>query len=274
MSSVVQLVHRVFEYYTAEKRDMPWRASGPNGLFDPYKILVSEIMLQQTQVDRVKPKYESFIARFPDIETLAKSSFQEVLLLWSGLGYNRRAKYIHDFARLMSGKKLPSSLKELTQFKGIGSNTASAVLVYSYNHPKIFIETNIRTVYLHHVFTDREDVNDKEILVKLSESLAIVAKEYDGNYREFYWALMDYGTYLKKQGIRNTRSSHYTKQSQFEGSFRQLRGRILRLLTTEKIIKVDTLSQQLQDARLQIALQELNREKLITIDNDVVQLTP
>ena len=204
-------------------RDMPWRRDTR-----PYYILVSELMLQQTQVSRVIPKFEQFIATFPDEKALAGSSLADVLVLWQGLGYNRRAKYLWEAARMIVDEyagQFPQTTYELLKLPGVGRNTAGALLAYVYNQPSIFIETNIRTVYIHHFFAEQDTIGDSEITTRLTETLD------QSNPRRFYWALMDYGAHLKSQGVKtNARSKHYKKQSKLEGSVRQVRGQILRAL--------------------------------------------
>ncbi len=207
-------------------RDMPWRRDTR-----AYYVLVSEIMLQQTQVERVVPKFEAFIEKFPDIKALAQASLAEVLQLWSGLGYNRRAKYLHEAARMVESEfnsEIPNTLEQLLRLPGVGHNTAGAILAYSFNQPAIFIETNVRTVFFHHFFDDIPTVSDKELQV-------IVEATLDHEHpREWYWALMDYGSYLKRQGGgRNDKSRHYKKQSALKGSIREVRGQILKELALQ-----------------------------------------
>lgn len=204
-------------------RDMPWRQDTR-----PYYVLVSEIMLQQTQVDRVVPKFQAFIEAFPDVKSLAAASLADVLTLWSGLGYNRRAKFLHEAARKIESDfkgEFPSTQEALVSLPGVGVNTAGAILAYSFNKPSIFIETNVRTVYFHHYFDDEVSVTDKQLK-------EIVEDTVDPEHpREWYWALMDYGTYLKRQGVgRNDKSHHYKKQSALKGSIREVRGQILKEL--------------------------------------------
>jgi len=133
-------------------RDMPWRQDTR-----PYFVLVSELMLQQTQVARVIPKFEAFIARFPNEKILANSSLTDVIQLWQGLGYNRRAKYLHDSAKMIThdfGGIFPEDEADILRLPGVGKNTAGAILVYAFNHPALFVETNTRTVFIHHFFAD------------------------------------------------------------------------------------------------------------------------
>jgi A/G-specific adenine glycosylase len=211
----------IWEHYRKDARILPWRKTR-----NPYRILVSEIMLQQTQVERVKEKYQTFIRQFPDFASLAKAPLTDVLSTWQGLGYNRRAIALKQIAQAVISKYdgiLPSSVDMLLQLPGIGKATASAVAAFAFNQPTIFIETNIRRVFLHFFFHDRLNVHDRELL-------PLVEKSVDqSNPREWYYALMDYGAMLKKQVVNpNRRSLHYQRQAPFEGSQRQLRGFILR----------------------------------------------
>lgn len=258
----------VWAYFDEYGRDLPWRLPEPDGRFDPYKILVSEMMLQQTQVSRVIPKYEAFIRRFPAETALAKAPLSEVLKLWSGLGYNRRAKYLHDAIRQLAEDQAPSAwtFENLVACKGVGKNTAAAVMVYAYNQPLLFIETNIRTVYLHHFFQDESGISDGQILPLLGKTLD---KEHP---REFYWALMDYGSHLKKTiGNNIAQSRHYTRQSPLEGSRRQVRGRVLKYLTDRPATRAD-LARIIADQRLAEVLGALTADGLIHLKNGKFQL--
>jgi A/G-specific adenine glycosylase len=248
------------DYYHQNKRALAWRTPEPEDLFDPYKIMISEVMLQQTQVPRVAEKYKQFLEVFPTVQALAQASLSDVLFVWQGLGYNRRGRYLRDAALMIVndyGGQMPLVVAELVRLPGIGHNTACAILTYTYNQPLIFIETNIRSVYLHHFFQDNETVADKDILELVAQTLD---KE---NPREFYWALMDYGTYVKKTfGNPNIRSKHYTKQSTFAGSNRQLRGIILRQLT-EEACDIKKLQLVVGDPRLTIVLDGLIKDSLV-----------
>jgi len=258
---------KIRDFYLDNYRSMPWR-NGIKGEFDPYHITVSEMMLQQTQVHRVIPKYNEFIAKFPDIESLAKASLQEVLQLWTSLGYNRRAKYLHEFASSVGSiENFPKTIDKLIGYKGIGPNTAAAILVYSYNEPHLFIETNVRTVYINCFFADQEVVTDAEILTKLKQTID------SDNPREFYWGLMDYGTYLKKQGKGAlSKSKSYKKQSKFAGSPRQLRGKVIKILSEKDSTPVDVLDRSIQDSRLSDVLIQLETEGMIRVDGDQVMI--
>jgi len=217
---------KIYGYYRRSGRSFPWRETT-----DPYRVLVSEIMLQQTQTHRVLEKYSLFVAAFPDIKALAAASLGDVLRLWQGLGYNRRAMALKRIAELLAEQHkgtLPSSKEELLELPGIGNSTASAVLAFAFNKPSAFIETNIRTVYIHFFFHDKKNVQDSDVLSLVEQTLD------KRRPREWYYALMDYGVKLKKEfpGI-NKKSAHYKKQSPLEGSNRQIRGRIIKLLAAE-----------------------------------------
>jgi A/G-specific adenine glycosylase len=268
----------VWNYYHQHSRDLPWRQPNQAGTIDPYKILVSEIMLQQTQAGRVIPKYEQFLTLFPDVMMLAQAPQQAVLMAWSGLGYNRRALFLRKAAQTIVtdyGGVVPDTEKELVALPGIGVNTARAVMAYAFNHPVAFIETNIRTVYIYHFFTNRGDVTDKETLELVEATLPKggVGKTVDlPPYREWYWALMDYGTHLKATvGNLSRNSKHYAKQSAFSGSKRQVRGAVLKLLITGPKSHAE-LASTVQDDRLNTVLQELVKETLVLQNQDQFSL--
>ena len=221
---IEQFKKMVWDYYRANRRDFPWRRN-----INPYRVLVSEIMLQQTQVSRGEVKYKEFLKKFPSFRALAKASNADVLIAWQGLGYNRRALYLKRTAEVVVNEhkgKLPDDPATLVKLPGIGIYTAGAVCAFAFNKPVVFIDTNVRRVFIHHFFNNREGVTDAE-LVPLVE--ATLDKE---NAREWYSALMDYGSMLgAKEENANKRSAHYVKQSKFEGSLRQVRGKIIKLLT-------------------------------------------
>jgi A/G-specific adenine glycosylase len=268
------------EHYAAHGRhDMAWRLPGPDGRYDPYRILISEIMLQQTQVARVTPKFHDFIAAFPDVLALAAAPLGDVLKLWSGLGYNRRAKYLWQAARAAVdnyGGQFPRTLDGLQRLPGVGPNTAGAVMAYAYDQPVVYVETNIRTVIIHHFFADQTDVPDsaiKDVMAELVTKSVAMSSGADGlTPREFYWAMMDYGTFLKKTvGNLNRASRSYTRQSAFQGSLRQLRGAVMRLLS-ERAYDRAQLVAALADERSAEVLLALTAEGLVVRDGEVVRL--
>jgi A/G-specific adenine glycosylase len=213
----------VVAYYQAHRRDLPWRRT-----HDPYRILVSEVMLQQTQVPRVLVKYEEFLDAFPTVGALAAAPLEAVLRVWQGLGYNRRARSLKQSAAIVAGEldgEFPRTVPELLRLPGVGPATAAAVAAFAYGEAHPFIETNIRAVYLHHFFSDRTDVSDREILPLVEATLD------RADPRSWYYALMDYGVELKRTHPNpSRRSRHHTRQSPFSGSRRQLRAQVLRVV--------------------------------------------
>ena len=214
----------IWDYYKVFGRSFDWR-----NIDDPYKVFISEVMLQQTQTSRVTQKYPQFILEFPSFESLSAASLKAVLTQWQGLGYNRRGLYLHraanDIMKNFNGQ-LPNDPAQLEKLPGIGKATAASITAFAFNASTIFIETNIRTVFIHFFFTDQKIVHDKEIMPLVYDTLD---KE---NPREWYYALMDYGVMLKKSFKNPSRkSAHHTIQSKFEGSDRQIRGKILKFLT-------------------------------------------
>lgn len=256
----------VKDFYVQHKRDLPWRQPEPNGSQDPYKILVSEVMLQQTQVSRVIPKYTEFLQLFPSIDTLASAPLGAVLRVWSGLGYNRRAKFLHQTARILTACPQPWTYADLIKCPGLGPNTAAAILVYAYNQSYAFIETNIRTVCIHHFFQDQEDVTDSQISEVLNQLFDTQ------NAREFAWALMDYGTHLKRTAGNASRlSRHYVTQKPFQGSYRQLRGKVIQALS-ERAQSTSSLAHNVKDTRLKQVLADLCQEELVVKKGSVYSL--
>lgn len=257
----------VWEYYRQNGRSMPWR-DDPS----PYKVLVSELMLQQTQVSRVIPKFDAFLYTCSDFATLARKSLGEVLGLWSGLGYNRRAKYLHQTAQIVVREfngELPSDGKELVKLPGIGKNTAGAILAYTFNQPAVFVETNIRTVLFQYFYTDNiEGISDKELENLVEQTLD---REHP---REWYWALMDYGSFLKKTaGGKLTTSKHYVKQSPLSGSMREMRGRIIKVLVGGNMNRDELFNTVKGDKRFGPALDSLVRDGMVKRRGKTIGLT-
>ncbi|MGD0662466.1 MAG: A/G-specific adenine glycosylase [Syntrophorhabdales bacterium] len=221
--SPAQFRKLIYEHYRLHGRALPWRLT-----WDPYCVFVSEIMLQQTQVGRVLEKYGEFIGAFPDFPALAGAPLARVLSLWQGLGYNRRALWLKEGAIAVMERfsgSLPQSPGALATLPGIGPATAASIAAFAFNEPTVFIETNIRTVFIHFFFHNADEVRDSQILPLVSRTLD------RRDPRTWYYALMDYGTMLKKEGEKgHRRSAGYRTQSRFHGSDRQVRGAILKLL--------------------------------------------
>lgn len=224
----------IYDFYHANKRDFPWRKD-----ITPYKIVVSEIMLQQTQTARVVPKFQEWLIKFPDFASLAQASNHDVLAAWQGLGYNRRGLAVAQIAQMVMTNfagQLPQDPAILQTFPAIGSNTAGSICAFAFNAPTIFIETNIRTVYTHTFFPGQQEISDKQLLPLIEQTIDQI------NGRDWYYALMDYGVHLKQKLPRiNAASKHYTRQSKFIGSKRQVRGQIIKILTQLQRIDRDHL---------------------------------
>jgi len=235
----------VYQYYRKSARKLPWRET-----HDPYQILISEIMLQQTQVQRVMRKYGRFITVFPGFSSLAEAPLHKILRVWQGLGYNRRALQLKQIAEIVVSTyqgNLPRSLEALARLPGIGRASSSAILTFAFNEPTAFIETNIRAAFIHFFFDRRTDIKDKEIY-------PLVVTTLDrSNPRTWYY--------------RNPsrKSAHYQRQSPFQGSNRQIRGMILRVLLEEPEISLLELFQRLKVNREQLerAISELQKEGFI-----------
>lgn len=271
----------VWDYYRTNGRDLPWRKTR-----DAYRITVSEIMLQQTQVERVIPYYERFIKQFPSFKALARAPVHQVLLGWQGLGYNRRALNLQRLAQIVTEKykgKLPQTVSELDALPGIGAGTAGSLSAFVFNKPAPFVETNIRRVFIHHFFKNRKLVHDEDILKLVEKTLPKTLKGVraserakraharrprawptrGGEFRQWYYALMDYGSHLgKKIENPNRRSKHYSKQSKFEGSNRQLRGRILKAVLASSP-EADLLKLAGSKTKLAHVMGELRKEGLL-----------
>ena len=252
-------------FYRSNRRPMPWRDE-----ITPYGVVVSEIMLQQTQVSRVLEKYSQFIGRFPDFQALQAASLADILKEWQGLGYNRRAQYLKQIAEQVItcfDGQVPDDPDLLNALPGIGSATAGSIIVFTYNKPLVFIETNIRRIFIHHFFTDSDSVNDKEILPLISITLD------QDNPRDWYYALMDYGTWLSRRVKNpNRKSSHYTRQSPFLGSDRQIRGKILRFILQKGKLPLPDLVTLAGDdnERVTKILHQMVSERLLSFDEGLV----
>lgn len=224
-SAVRAFRRAVYRHHALRGRAFPWRESP-----DPYRVLVSEIMLQQTQAERVAERFPAFVAAFPDFGSLARAPLRRVLRAWRGLGYNRRALSLkRAAARVMAdfGGELPRSPEELRALPGVGEATAGSIAAFAFGAPAVFVETNIRAAFIHRFFPGRRSVGDREIL-------PLVAATLDArDPRRWYNALMDYGAMIKaRHGNPARRSARHRGQSPFAGSDRQARGRVLRALLT------------------------------------------
>lgn len=259
---------KIYDFYRSNKRDFSWREN-----ITPYRIFISEVMLQQTQTSRVISKFAEWIARFPDFNSVAQASVHDVLACWQGLGYNSRGLRIQKAARMIMqdfNGQLPTTLSALESLPGIGPNTAGSISAFAFNLPVTFIETNIRTVFLHEFFAEAIDVHDRDILSLVAMTVDPICP------REWYYALMDYGVHLKKElKANNQTSKHYARQSKFIGSRREVRGAIVRVLTQMKKLSYEELCYLVKNEiphnqhSIDLTLQQLIREGLIDQNNQI-----
>lgn len=257
----------VLDQYRRTGRVFPWRETA-----DPWAILVSEIMLQQTQTERVVPYWRRWMELWPTPAALAAAPLDQVLREWSGLGYNRRARFLRDAAAVIRDRyegSVPSDPEALDALPGIGPYTARAVVAFAFCRPEVFIETNIRAVYLHFFFPHEDKVPDSRLLPVIEETLD------RGDPRTWYWALMDYGAALKRVTVNpSRRSAHHVRQSRFEGSLRQARGAVLRSLAADGAASLCELAGRtdIADERLSVALSALSKEGLVAETSGVYRI--
>lgn len=248
----------VWKNYAEDGRHFPWRETD-----DPYAIMTSEFMLQQTQTARVVPKYLAWLERFPSVQSVAQAGLADVLPLWNGLGYNRRAKFLLEACREICarhGGMVPQDAELLDALPGIGPYTARAISTFAFGIPQVFIETNIRSAFIGFFFSGADSVSDKEIL-------ALAERTLDAQRpREWYYALMDYGARLKRTAANPSRkSASYARQSKFHGSLRQARGAILRQLSLRQESGLCEIAEaeHIEMERLVLAAKKLTEEKLV-----------
>jgi len=257
------LARRLLRWYAREGRQLPWRASR-----DPYAILVSEVMLQQTQVARVVPAYASFLERFPTLRALSRATLAEALRAWSGLGYNRRARDLHRIAR-MNRTGLPRDVASLDALPGVGAYTAGAVACFASGTRVAFADTNIRRVLgritLGRVATERE-------------AIAIDAELLPRDAASWHHALMDLGaTICRSQAPRcdacpvaalcrgrdRATPAVTPRQAPFASSDRRIRGRIVAILRDRDSMTEAALRRELADARVPRLVRVLASEGLV-----------
>jgi A/G-specific adenine glycosylase len=254
-----QFQKTVWEYYRKSRRAMPWREK-----ITPYRVFVSEVMLQQTQVARVMEKFPQFMKSFPNFKALSIAPLAEILIAWRGMGYNRRALYLKKSAEIIMRDyrgRLPRDPRLLEKLAGIGPATARSLAAFAWNSPEVFIETNIRGVFLHHFFAGHMHVSDSELMPFVEQALD------KKNPREWYYAVMDYGAMLKRITKNPSRASaHHIKQAAFKGSMRETRGKIIKILSSGAKPYTDTaLAKRSAEPALKVrtALTSLMRDGLI-----------
>nr|WP_028026425.1 adenine glycosylase [Adlercreutzia mucosicola] len=249
-------------------RDLPWRH-----IDDPYAVLVSEIMLQQTQVTRVGRFWERFLEAFPTLDALAAAAVPDVLERWQGLGYNRRAlalKRTADQCAADGRGRLPDSYEGLLALPGIGPATAAGVMAFAHQVPGVYVETNVRAVFLHELFPHEDKVSDKML-----EPLVAAAAFHPtaaADPRRWYYGLLDYGAHLKATGVNPTRrSASYSRQSVFEGSRRQKRAWIVRrVLAAPEGVEVAAVRADLDRAETEAARDGVDEALFASIVDDLV----
>jgi A/G-specific adenine glycosylase len=261
-----ELQDRILSWYAANARDLPWRRTT-----DPYAVLVSEVMLQQTQVPRVVPKYDAFLAAYPRLEDLAQAPLDEVLRLWKGLGYNNRARRLRDCAAAAvanagaASAALPHSLEGLRALPGVGPYTARAVLVFAHNDDVAAVDANVRRVLTHELRLEA-DLTDGELQTVAD---AVLPR---GRSRDWHNALMDYGALVLT--ARATGIAPRARQGAFEGSRRWFRSRLLQTLLDRGPQRLDQLADALEvtpDVAAELA-DLLTRDGLARRDGDRVRV--
>lgn len=251
-NKVLAFQKKIFNWWKDNKRNLPWRNTT-----NPYYILISEIMLQQTQVNRAIEKYNEFIERFPTIENLAQADTADVLRYWSGLGYNRRALWLHDAVKQIKEKGyFPKTPEELVKLKGIGSYTSRSILIFAYNEDLVTIDTNIRRILVAENFAE-ENAPEKELLKIASKLLPI------GRSRDWHNALMDYGSLeltVAKTGIKPV-----SKQLKYKSSKRFYRGAIVKYFTRKEKADAIEIAEncEIPIEQLDEILQSLQKDGLI-----------
>lgn len=263
-SEIQSFIEKVWQQGEKLYRDLPWRNTQ-----NPYEVLVSEIMLQQTQVQRVLAYWPRFLKLFPSVDALAAADVSVVLEAWQGLGYNRRALALYRCARTCSHLyqgNLPKTYDELLSLDGVGPATAGGVCAFAYNMPVVYLETNVRTVFLHEFFPYGNNVSDKELIGLIEASCS------QDNPRSWYYALLDYGAYLK-QTLPNPsrRSKHHQKQSTFEGSRRQKRSELLRIVLANPGITLEGMLFELNEFEKQHGRGVLEKDYVSTLATTLAQ---
>ncbi len=252
-------IHTILGFYAVHGRQFIWRETS-----EPYRVLLSEVMLQQTQTSRVIPKYELFLSLWPTFKELSEAPLDQLLYNWKGLGYNRRALNLRKSAMASErwGWSLPKEQAELLSLPGVGKATAAAIGAFSYQQRTIYLETNIRRVLLHCFYPDQEGVKDKELEPLLAHLVQMVEDP-----KQWYYALMDFGVLLKSLTPNaNVRSAHYTKQAKFENSNRQIRGQLIHLLAdtgAKEQDQVIALLSHFEQERVLYCLEQLEKEGFV-----------
>jgi len=281
MNLAARLRRLVLRWYRRHGRDLPWRRA-----HDPYAVLVSEIMLQQTQVSRVIPKYRAFLKRFPSVRALARAHLRDVLRCWSGLGYNRRARNLWQCARdvmARHGGRIPSEIDALQSLPSIGRYTAGAVASFAFGAREAAVDTNVRRV-LSRAMLGIDRADDATAWRLAFDVLPKDAATWNH-------ALMDIGAMFcrakpacaecplrgacafRRRGVGRVNSTATRRQGAFEGSRRQQRGRVIRALVDARSMDLMRLGPQVKVGFgksdlpwLQELLLDLERDGLVALN--------
>lgn len=254
--AVRELQQKIMDWWSINARDLPWRNDST-----PYEVLVSEVMLQQTQANRVIPKYEEFLKEYPTLERLAVAETKQLLKVWSGLGYNRRALWLRDAAReIVRLGAFPREVKTLRALKGIGEYTSRSILIFAFNDDIAAVDTNIRRVLIASHLAD--ETMSKTEVQRIAEVLLL-----RGRSRDWHNALMDYGAMVLTAGV--TGIAPLSRQPCFKGSSREIRGAIVRALTRTESMTANQLYSQMglecDKSMMNSILQQLVSEGLVEI---------
>lgn len=256
----------IFSWWETHKRDLPWRHTR-----DPYHILVSEVMLQQTQVSRVLPKYDEFFRAFPDVFALSHASPAKLLTIWKGLGYNRRALYLKRAAEAVVREYngiFPIEESQLVKLPGLGRYTARALMVFAFEKDVAMVDTNIRQIITHFFYND---VSQKEKIIEdMADTLVPLGKSW-----QWHQALMDYGSL---ELTKMKRPDKPRKASvPFKDSNRYFRGKIVDRLREGQVLEsllIEEFSKQYkkQPSFIREIIQKLIKDELVGQTGNLIHL--
>ena len=268
-----KLKQHLFSWYRNNKRAFSWRNTN-----DPWKIFLIEIISQQTQINRADDYYKKFIKKFPSPESMAKSSLKKVLELWSGLGYNNRAKRLYESSKILSKSSFDNINPNFEILPGVGPYTKNAILSFAYGDSVLAIDTNLERIITRYFGVD----DAKDYLKRYSQSLLKKVNSKDLNQ-----AFMDFGSMVctslspscDKCPLENECSKYFlkTKKSyqKFEGSNREIRGKVLKFLLNEDQISKEELINKLgeEEEKLNKALHGLQKDNLLNIKkNNIIEI--
>lgn len=268
-----KLKQHLFSWYRNNKRTFSWRNTN-----DPWKIFLIEIISQQTQINRADDYYKKFIKEFPTPESMARSSLKKVLELWSGLGYNNRAKRLYESSKMLSESSFDSINPNFEILPGVGPYTKNAILSFAYGDSVLAIDTNLERIITRYFGVD----DAKDYLKRYSQSLLKKVNSKDLNQ-----AFMDFGSMVCTSlspscdicPLETECSKYFSKikksYQKFEGSNREIRGKVLKLLLNEDQISKEELTNKLgeEEEKLNKALHGLQKDNLLIIKkNNIIEI--